>query len=112
MPLFKVEQKTNIITKEEQVIANEIKRLRKAILVHSVIYYRLNTNIISDIQFDKFAKRLQKLQNQYPSISKKVDEFYKEFKDWDGCSGFNLPLGNIWANNKARYLLTLKEVKR
>ena len=95
-------------TQEEQKIKEEIKRLRKVILVHSVIYYRLNTNIISDIQFDKFAKRLQKLQNQYPLLSKDVNEFYKEFKDWDGCSGFNLPLGDIWANNKARYLLGLK----
>lgn len=95
-------------TQEEQKIKEEIKRLRKVILVHSVIYYRLNTNIISDIQFDKFAKRLQKLQNQYPLLSKGVNEFYKEFKDWDGCSGFNLPLGDIWANNKARYLLGLK----
>lgn len=108
MVLFKI-KKDDSITEEEQSITNEIKRLRKIILVHSVIYYRMNTNIISDIQFDKFAKRLQSLQNQYPLISKKISELYKEFKDWDGCSGFNLPLGNIWANNKAKYLLSLKE---
>ena len=87
MSLFKVKDK---VSEEEQKIGAEIKRLRKVILVHSVIYYRMNTNIISDIQFDKFAKRLQKLQNQYPLISKKISELYKEFKDWDGCSGFNL----------------------
>jgi len=108
MALFKIVEKKRIILKEEQSIANEIKRLRKIILVHSVIYYRMNTNIISDIQYDKFAKKLQKLQNENPLISKKVEEFYEEFKNWDGCSGFNLPLGDVWANNKASYLLSIQ----
>lgn len=109
MALFSITKNNTIkLSKEEQKIGDEIKRLRKIVLVHSVIYYRMNTNIISDIQYDKFAKRLQSLQNQYPVISKSVNELYKEFKDWDGCSGFNLPLGDVWANNKAAYLLSLK----
>lgn len=107
MALFNI-KKDDSITEEEQSIANEIKRLRKIILVHSVIYYRMNSNIISDIQYDKFAKKLQKLQNENPLISKKVKELYEEFKNWDGCSGFNLPLGDVWANNKASYLLSLQ----
>lgn len=107
MALFNI-KKMDSITEEEQSIANEIKRLRKIILVHSVIYYRMNSNIISDIQYDKFAKKLQKLQNENPLISKKVKELYEEFKNWDGCSGFNLPLGDVWANNKASYLLSLQ----
>lgn len=107
MALFSITKKDSI-SKEEQSIADEIKRLRKVVLVHSVIYYRMNTNIISDIQYDKFAKKLQKLQNQYPLISQKIKELYNEFKDWDGCSGFNLPLGDVWANNKASYLLSIE----
>ena len=107
MALFSITKKDNLFSKEEQKIADEIKRLRKIILVHSVIYYRMNTNIISDFQFDKFAKLLKKLQNQYPKISEQVELYKKDFKNWDGCSGFSLPLGDIWANNKARYLLSL-----
>lgn len=110
MALFSITKKA--ISKEEQSIADEIKRLRKIILVHSVIYYRMNTNIITDFQFDKFAKQLQKLQNQYPNLSKEVKDYYKEFKNWDGCSGYNLPLGDIWANRKAQYLLKIKEGKK
>lgn len=97
---------------DEGMIETEIKRLRLCVLVHSVIYYRFNTNIISDFQYDKFAKRLKKLQDDYPKYSQKVVEFRKEFEGWDGCSGYNLPLGNIWAYNKAQYLInTFKEGK-
>ena len=79
-------------------------------MVHSVIYYELNKNIISDIDFDKRSKELQRLQIQYPELSKKVQHFYKYFKDWDGGGGNKLPLKNEWAVAKARYMLELRGV--
>ena len=59
-------------SQEELDIMAEIKRLRLCVLVHSVIYYRLNTSIISDFQYDKFSKKLKALQDQYPKLSMNV----------------------------------------
>lgn len=92
-------------TEDERKIMEEIKRLRLCVLVHSIIYYRLNTNIVSDYQYDKFAKKLKALQDKYPKLSKAVPEYLKEFKDWNGCSGFDLPLGDIWGYSKALWLV-------
>lgn len=41
-------------------------------LVHSYIYYELDTNIVSDHQWSEWATELANLQNKYPDISKKL----------------------------------------
>lgn len=92
-------------TSEELEIMAKIKRLRLCVLVHSIIYYRLNTNIVSDFQYDKFAKELKALQEKYPKLSMNVQEYKKEFEGWDGCSGYNLSLGDVWGYNKALWLV-------
>ncbi len=93
-------------TEDERKIMEEIKRLRLCVLVHSIIYYRLNTNIVSDYQYDKFAKKLKALQDKYPELSKAVPDYNKEFEGWDGCSGYNLKcMSDLWAVKKATQLV-------
>ena len=75
---------------EETGVRQLIRRRRRQILVHSCIYYRLGTSIITDKQFDEWARELVDLQNSYPQISKSL-EFYEDFKNWDATTGFNLP---------------------
>lgn len=62
-------------------IAATIQRRRFQILIHSYIYYRLNDNIVSNDQFDKWVDELVYLQKTYPEISKKVD-LYNEFSNF------------------------------
>ena len=38
-------------------------------LVHSVIYYKLNANLIDDATWSKWALELEELQNRYPKIA-------------------------------------------
>ena len=64
---------------EEQILAR-INQLRREILVHSVIYYRLNDNIISDEEWSRRAKELYDLQNKYPEIAKK-GVYAKDFEN-------------------------------
>jgi hypothetical protein len=92
-------------TENERLIMSEIKRLRLCVLIHSIIYYRFNTNLVSDFQYDKFAKKLKKLQDENPKLSQAVPDYLKDFENWDGCSGYNLCLGNEWAVEKAQYLI-------
>ena len=89
---------------KEAKIYELIQQRRLQLLVHSRIYYVLNNNIISDKQFDNFAKELVQLQKDYPQISKDVI-FYDAFKNWDGTTGFDLPLEDQWVVQKANQLL-------
>lgn len=62
--------------------------LQRFVLVHSIIYYELNSSIISDKRFDDAARQLI-------SLSKETDnyndtEYYYCFKDFTGETGFYL----------------------
>lgn len=85
-------------------IAELITRRRRQILVHSVIYYRYNDNIISDEKWTQWAKELEKLQYEYPDISKECP-LAEAFEGFDHSTGFDLPLSDPWAMAKAEQLL-------
>jgi hypothetical protein len=88
------------------LISELINRRRRQILVHSVIYYRMNDSIISDEMFDKIAKDLVELQAKYPEIAETTD-YAEYFRDFDGSSGFDLPLERPEIVAKAYYLLNI-----
>lgn len=88
---------------KELEIAELIQQRRLQMLVHSCIYYKLNTNIVSDRQWDMWAKELKQLQADYPEISRKVI-WYEAFKDWDASTGAFLPLDDEWVVQKAMKL--------
>ena len=85
---------------QELVIAEKIQQRRLQILVHSCIYYELNGSSISDRQWDMWAKELVGLQKQYPKIAEKV-MWANAFADFDGTTGFNLPIRDAWVKKKA-----------
>ena len=89
-------------------IAKLIERRRRQILVNSVIYYRLNNNLISDEKWIQWAIELEELQAKYPDIASKV--WYADaFKDFDHSTGQNLPLDDPWALSKAWQLLRYRQ---
>ena len=85
-------------------IADIITQRRRQVLVHSVIYYKLNDNIVSDSKWSQWAEELEELQKRYPDIAKKCP-YAEEFEGFDHSTGCDLPLDDEWANNKARQLL-------
>lgn len=80
-----------IFSGKDLEVADLILRRRMQMLVHSYIYYKLDTNIISDKSFDRLGRELVQLQADYPEIAKQV-EYADAFKDWDASTGFNLPV--------------------
>ena len=86
-----------------------INRRRRQILVHSVIYYRFNRNIIEDYIFDKWSKELADLQRTYPEVAAEA-VFAEEFKDFDGCTGMQF-IDHPWGIRKAEYLLAITSRK-
>jgi len=88
-------------------ITELIKRRRRQILVHSYIYYQLDKNVIDDAVYSQWSEELFNLQKLYPDISENT-EFYKEFKDWDYSTGFNLDYHKEWVYRIAKRLLKQK----
>lgn len=89
-------------------IAELITRRRRQVLVHSVIYYRFNDNIISDATWSEWAQELENLQREYPEIAASCP-LADAFKDFDHSSGCDLPLHDQWAINTAAWLLSLRD---
>ena len=87
-----------------QKIKDLIQRRRLQLLVHSCIYYELDQNIISDKQWDEWARELVQLQKDYPEESKEVI-WYDAFKDWDASTGAFLPIKDEWVVRKSKQLI-------
>jgi NAD-dependent DNA ligase len=73
------------------------------------MYYRLNTSILADTEFDRRAYELKDLQKAYPEESQAVD-LYEEFADWDGTTGFHLPY-HPFVDAIAKSILQIQEEK-
>lgn len=95
----------------EETAGEFIRRRRRQIVVHSCIYYRLDKNIISDHQWATWAQELVAAQKQFPQIAEK-EIWAKEFEDFDGSTGFNLPITEPRVLATAEWLLRLQEKRK
>jgi hypothetical protein len=93
-------------TDEELPIAELIQRRRLQMLIHSKLYYDMDTNLITDRQFDEWGRELVQLQRDNPDIAKRIC-FAEAFKDWDASTGAFLPLQDPWVIRKAQQLLNI-----
>lgn len=72
-------------------------------LVHSCIYYRMHTTVISDDLWQELANELKELQSTF---KEHIDWYDKEFKDWNGDTGMHLPFDS-WVISKAVFVIKL-----
>lgn len=94
----------------EQSMEEKIKQRRSQMLVHSYLYYELDTSILEDHEWQNFANELRDLQDAMLHMKGDTNiEFYdKEFIGWDGSTGYHLPKDG-WVRDKAQRLLTYKD---
>lgn len=90
-----------------QTTPERINQLRRMLVIHSALYYVFDTPILTDKEFDTFAYELVKLQKENPKISKSVKYEYEAFKDFDGSTGFDLPIWTAESRCKAEYVYEL-----
>lgn len=64
-------------------ITEKIQLLQRSILVNSFAYYELDSNLLSDFQYDNNAKQLAEFKRDYPSEFKR-SRYFEYFKDY--CS--------------------------
>lgn len=69
-----------------ETVRSRMDRLRRQVEIHSIIYYKFDTNIVSDKQFDDWCQELVALQSANPEAAK---EGYKadKFADFTGDTG-------------------------
>jgi len=87
----------------DEGIVELIHRRRRQVLVHSILYYEMNTNVLPDATFDAWAHELADLQVAHPEESAAVDYMRDEFKDFTGDGGSHLPL-----HDKRAYTIALQ----
>ena len=75
---------------EGLTVQDYIDFLQRFIILHSYIYYELDNNYISDMEYDKKSKELVQYKNEYPDLWKN-SMYYKQFgDDYNGATGFTL----------------------
>ena len=88
-------------------ILDKINQRQRQIILHSVLYYKYDTNQITDTTFNKWAQELVKLQEEYPKLTEQ-SVFYITMKDFDGSTGYHLA-DNEWGIQKALHVMKYKE---
>ena len=89
---------------EAEWVKERIEYLQKKLLVHSIIYYRLDESLISDEKWAEWALELEKLVKEHPKEGQN-SFLAEEFKDFDHSTGYNLLLETPWAVQKAMDLV-------
>ena len=67
-----------------------IGTLQRWILVHSILYYEMDTSVVEDKVFDANARQLVKMQAEHPEDAEE-SQYWCVFFDFDGSTGFDLP---------------------
>ncbi|QIG58518.1 DNA ligase [Arthrobacter phage DrSierra] len=91
------------------VVASQIERRRRQILVHSILYYKHDRPLIADHVYDAWAQELIRLQAEHPEVSEGVTYHRDAFRNFTSSTGYDLPLDDDAANRVARDLLTYSE---
>jgi hypothetical protein len=86
-------------------LEEKIKRLRRVVLVHSIIYYRLNRSIMPDAQFDEISYELASYQRTCPEFCMEIDYHPEAFEGYSGETAYHLPLYDGPATQIALWLL-------
>lgn len=89
--------------KDDWNIIDKINYLQKMILVNSVLYYKYDTNALTDYEYDSISEQLVSYMNAYP-ISKRISKYAYVFDNYDGTTGYHL-FNNLEADDQ--YIITL-----
>lgn len=92
---------TNLSKMKKKEIHEEAKALREGIEYHNYLYYTKNEPVISDRTYDKLLKRLQDIENKYPSMKEKSSPTQKIGAE---------PVSHLKKRKHASRMLSLKAV--
>lgn len=85
-------------------VVTRVAHLRRLMLVHSCIYYEMDTNVVSDHKWQEWADELVSLQLLYGEVFGFYD---RAFAGWTAATGCHLPLNDPDVTNAAKKLLRI-----
>lgn len=85
-------------------IVTKIELMQRMVIVHSIIYYELDSSVVSDVKYDKLARKLAKMKDTYPEEWRRSQYFYC-MRDFSSSTGFDL-FGRLNEHDK-KYLLSM-----
>tara|TARA_R100001510_G_C7593678_1_gene162549 strand:+ start:428 stop:715 length:288 start_codon:yes stop_codon:yes gene_type:complete len=94
-----------------QTVKEKIRQRRSQMLVHSYLYYKIDSPIVDDDTWQKWANELAELQRKNPDDCQ-INFYDKEFKDWNGDTGFHLPLNDRNVRMKAQQILNIHNERK
>jgi NAD-dependent DNA ligase adenylation domain len=100
------------VTLAPDAVARLIRWRRHQVLVHSILYYRFDSPLISDHTYDSLAQELIQLQREHPGISEGVDYKLGAFRDFTSSTGYDLPLFSPGEVAVAETLLKLRNERQ
>ena len=77
----------------DEQIKELIYRRRQQVWVHSLIYYRMNSNLISDAKWSEWALEVENLQKEYQELAEQVP-YHDIFRDFDHSICSYLPVSS------------------
>ena len=80
-----------ILIKPHAFIGVKISYLQRRIIIHSLLYYELNVNCISDESFDELCIQLLEMQKSADIKELEQSTYYYVFYDFDGSTGCDIP---------------------
>ena len=94
----------------KRTVKEIIRQRRSQMLVHSYLYYKLDNPIIDDDTWQRWANELAELQRENP-FDCNIKFYDDAFKDWNGDTGFHLPLHDKKVIKKSEQILFLHKEK-
>ncbi|MEG0579503.1 MAG: hypothetical protein RR490_06270 [Niameybacter sp.] len=70
--------------------STKISYLQRRIIVHSILYYEMDSSVISDKQFDVLCQQLVQMQKEADFAEFRKSTYYYVMHDFDGSTGFYL----------------------
>ena len=89
--------------------ATKINYLQRRIIVYSIMYYEQNESCVSDQYYDSISHQLVELQRTCDPAEFRRSTYYYAMYDFDGSTGFDLPLRNPEISKKALAILEIYE---
>lgn len=81
--------------------ATKIQLLQGWIIVHSILYYEFDMNIVDDNVYDMNEVQLAKMMSEFPKEARKSRYAYA-FRGFDGSTGFDIPK-KLTVNDRNRF---------
>ena len=70
--------------------ATKLSYLQRRIIVHSILYYEMDSSVINDKQFDVLCQQLVQMQKEADFAEFRKSTYYYVMHDFDGSTGFYL----------------------